>query len=130
MPYMEMTHDVDPVKKMLDEIGDLSSFDILNNHVLLGIYIRPVRTKGGIMLTDNYRDEDKWQGKVGLVLKKGPTAFIDKTGEWFDGITINEHDWLVTRPSDGFLITIRNVFCKLVVDTSTKMRISRPDEIW
>ena len=130
MPYMEMTHDVNPVKKMLDEIGDLSSFDILNNHVLLGIYIRPVRTKGGIMLTDNYRDEDKWQGKVGLVLKKGPTAFIDKTGEWFDKITINEHDWLVTRPSDGFLITIRNVFCKLVVDTSTKMRISRPDEIW
>jgi len=130
MPYMEMTHDVDPVKQMLDEVGDLSGFDILNNHVLLGIYIRPVRTKGGIMLTDNYRDEDKWQGKVGLVLKKGPTAFIDKTGEWFDGITINEHDWLVTRPSDGFLITIRNVFCKLVVDTSTKMRISRPDEIW
>jgi hypothetical protein len=127
---MEMTHDVDPVKQMLDEVGDLSGFDILNNHVLLGIYIRPVRTKGGIMLTDNYRDEDKWQGKVGLVLKKGPTAFIDKTGEWFDGITINEHDWLVTRPSDGFLITIRNVFCKLVVDTSTKMRISRPDEIW
>jgi len=130
MPYMRMQHDVDPVKQMLDEIGDLSNIEVFNNQVLLGIYIRPVKTRGGIMLTDNYRDEDKWQGKVGLVLKKGPTAFMDKTGEWFDGVTINDGDWLVTRPSDGFLITIRNVFCKVIVDTGTKMRVQYPDEVW
>jgi methyl coenzyme M reductase beta subunit len=55
---------------------------------------------------------------------------MDKTGEWFDGVTINDGDWLVTRPSDGFLITIRNVFCKVIVDTGTKMRVQYPDEVW
>jgi len=130
MPYMRMQHDVDPVKQILDEIGDLSEFEVFNNQVLIGIYIRPVKTQGGIMLTDAYRDEDKWQGKVGLVLKKGPTVCVDKTGEWFKGVTINEGDWVITRPSDGFLLTVRNVFCKLIVDASIKKRIPHPDEVW
>jgi co-chaperonin GroES (HSP10) len=130
MPYMRMKHDVDPVKQMFDEVGDLSGFEIFNNQVLLGVYIRPTKTASGLFITDNTRDEDKWQGKVGIVLKKGPTAFIDKTGEWFDGVTVNDGDCLITRPSDGFLLTFRNVLCKLVVDTSTKGRIQFPDEVW
>ena len=106
MPYMRMQHDVDPVKQMLDEIGDLSNIEVFNNQVLLGIYIRPVKTRGGIMLTDNYRDEDKWQGKVGLVLKKGPTAFMDKTGEWFERLRIMRPDLYIAEMKQASESTI------------------------
>ncbi len=101
MPYARMTHDVDPKKVIHDELGDISEIELFHNQVLAAIYIRPEKTKSGLYLSNNTREEDKWQGKVGLIVKTGPDAFKDDTGKWFNGVNINVGDWIYFRPSDG-----------------------------
>ena len=130
MPFMLMEHDADPKGKLLEELGDLSSVEVFNNQLLVAVYLRPQKTKSGIYLTDNTTEEDKYQSKVGLVIKKGPSAFEDEKGEWFKGIEINEGDWIVFRPSDGWNITVNGVLCRMIDDMNIKGRIDSPDRVW
>jgi hypothetical protein len=81
-------------------------------------------------LTNQTTDEDRYQSKVGLVLKKGPQAFEDVSGQWFDGLNIEEGDWIVFRPSDGWNITVNNVLCRMIDDVNIKGRIDQPDRVW
>jgi hypothetical protein len=130
MPFMRMTHEADPKENLLTELGDLSSVELFNNQILVAVYIRPQKTKSGIYLTEKTTDEDRYQSKVGLLVKKGPTAFQDTTGEWFAGETFNLNDWLVFRPSDGWSITVHGVLCRILSDTQVKGRIEAPDQVW
>lgn len=130
MPFMTMKHDIDPKEKLLKELGDLSNVELFNNQILVAVYIRPKVTKGGIHLTDQYTDEDRHQSKVGLLVKAGPTAFNDTTGEWFAGEQFNLQDWLIFRPSDGWGITVHGVLCRILSDTQVKGRVQAPDEVW
>ena len=130
MPFMIMTHDVDPKQALLDEIGPLDDFEIFNNQVVCAVYTRPEKTKSGIYLTQQARDEDKIQGKVGVVVKMGSEAFSDEDGQWFKDVTINLGDWLLFRPSDGWSITINNVLCRVFDDVNTRGRIQHPDQVW
>ena len=107
---MVMQHNEDPKNEIWKAIGDLSDFQLFGNEVLVAIYIRPQKTSSGIFLTDNYRDEDKWQGKIGLVLKKGNTSLVDPT----DMVEVN--DWVLFRPSDGWGLTVNGVMCRLLDD--------------
>jgi co-chaperonin GroES (HSP10) len=125
-----MLHESDPKEKLLAELGDLSKFEVFNTGVLVAIYIRPEKTKGGFYLTDKTREEDRYQSKVGLVVRKGPSAFVESDGKWFDGLDIDVGDWLVFRPSDGWNITVHGVLCRMFDDASFKMRISHPDEVY
>ncbi|WOH52347.1 hypothetical protein [Bradyrhizobium sp. sBnM-33] len=45
---------------------------------MVGIYIEPEKTKGGLILSTGAIKESVWQGTVGLVLKKRKTAFNDE----------------------------------------------------
>ena len=130
MPFMIMEHATDPKQKLLDDIGDISAFEIFNNQILIAIYIRPSKTKSGIYLSDQSREEDKVQGKVGLVVKKGPAAFVDETSEWFKDISVDLNDWVVIRPSDGWAITVNNVLCRIVDDTAVRGKIDVPVRVW
>ena len=125
-----MLHEVDPREKLLAEIGDLSKFEIFNTGVLVAVYIRPEKTKGSIILTDKTREEDRWQSKVGLVVKTGPSAFVEDNGKWFNGLNIGVGDWLVFRPSDGWNVTVHGVLCRFFSDDSFKWRIPHPDEVF
>lgn len=131
MPYMKMTHDVDPAKKLIDEIGDLSTIELFNNQILVGVYLRPEKTKSGLYMPDKHRDEDRYQSKVGLLLKKGPRAFEPTGDGWFDGTeNFQVGDWLVFRPSDGWSITVHGVLCRTLSDMQVKKRVQDPDEVW
>lgn len=130
MPQRMMDHEVDPKEALLNELGDLSEVEIFNNQVLVAVYIRPQKTKSGIILTSQTTDEDRIQSKVGLVLKKGPSAFIDDGGNWFKDVDINVKDWVVFRPSDGWSITINNVLCRILDDINIRGRIDVPDRVW
>lgn len=130
MTAMLMAHDDDPRQKLLDEIGDLSQVELFNNQILVAVYVRPTKTKSGLYLTDKYAEEDKFQGKVGLLVGMGPAAFQDDSGQWFNNASFNLHDWLVYRPSDGWSITINGVLCRMLSDTQVKMRIPTPDTAW
>ena len=130
MPAMLMEHDVDPRKKLMEEMGDLSKVEVFNNQILVAVYLRPEKTKSGLYMPDAHRDEDKYQSKVGLVLKKGPMAFDDNTGQWFNGVTITANDWIVFRPSDGWSITINGVICRMIDDVNVRGRVDHPDRVW
>lgn len=130
MVTMLMDHDVDPKQKLLGELGDLSNIEIFNNQVLCCVYIRPTKTKSGLYLTDKYTDEDRYQGKVGLIVGMGPSAFQDETGQWFNNSSFSLNDWVVFRPSDGWGITVNGVLCRMLSDTQIKMRIPSPDVAW
>ena len=130
MPHMVMTHEADPKDVLLAELGDISDLEIFNNQVVVAVYVRPQKTKSGIYLTSQTVDEDKIQGKVGLVVKKGPTAFVDSSDQWFKDMDIDVNDWLVFRPSDGWSITINNVLCRILDDTNVRGRIPHPDMVW
>lgn len=130
MPQMAMKHDVDPKKDLLTTLGDTSGVDVFNNSVLVAIYVRPSRTKSGIYLTDSYTSEDRIQGKAGLVVKKGPRAFVDERGEWFVDAGIAEGDWVIFRPSDGWAINVNGVACRLIDDTAIRGKVDQPDRVW
>ena len=121
---MVMQHNEDPKNEIWKAIGDLSDFQLFGNEVLVAIYIRPQKTSSGIFLTDNYRDEDKWQGKIGLVLKKGNTSLVDPT----DMVEVN--DWVLFRPSDGWGLTVNGVMCRLLDDRVIRGRPLKPDTVY
>ena len=81
-------------------------------------------------MTDKYRDEDKYQSKVGMVVKLGDLAFDDPTDAWFKGVNVGMNDWVVYRPSDGWSININGVDCRVLDDVNARMRIPTPDMVW
>ena len=130
MSNIAMLHEKDPKEVLLEQVGDLSKIEVFNMQVLVAVYIRPEKTKSGLYLSDKARDEDRYQSKVGLIIKKGPTAFVDKDGEWFSGLEIKEGDWIVFRPSDGWNITVNGTLCRMLDDMSVRARIEHPDQVW
>jgi hypothetical protein len=130
MPFMIMQHETDPAKAILDEIGDISNVEVFNNQLLVAVYIRPEKTKSGLLLPGQTRDEDKFQSKVGLVIKKGPSAFQDTSGEWFQDIDIDINEWIIMRSSDGWSITVNGVLCRMIDDMNVRGRVDHPDRVW
>ena len=130
MSNIAMLHEKDPKAALLEQIGDISKVEVFNMQVLVAVYIRPEKTKSGLYLSDKARDEDRYQSKVGLIVKKGPTAFVDKDGEWFSGLDIKEGDWIVFRPSDGWNVTVNGTLCRMLDDMSVRARIEHPDQVW
>jgi co-chaperonin GroES (HSP10) len=130
MSAIQMEHDVDPKQTLLKKLGKLDDIEIFNNQILCAVYVRPEKTKGGIVLPDQHRAEDKIQGKVGLVVRKGPSAFVDETNTWFDGVEVDVNDWIVFRPSDGWSITVNGVLCRILDDINVRGRIQHPDHVW
>jgi len=138
MPSVVMLHDKDPKQEILDRVGDLSGVDVFGADVLCAIYKRPEKTKSGIILADSTRDEDRFQGKVFLVLKLGPTAYLDDEGAKFRDI--KEGDWIVARASDGWACTLNSttgtttresaIDCRIITDINIRLRVSSPDAIY
>jgi len=127
---MKMKHDVDPASALRDAAGDLDGIELFNNQILVAIYKRPERTAGGIILTDNARKEDEFQGKVGLVLRYGPMAFVDDAAVKFEGQSVANGDWVAFRASDGWALNINGVPCRMVEDSHIKMRVASPDQVY
>ena len=123
----------DARETMLKEIGDISTIKIFNNQVLVQVYIRPKVSAGGIHFADikgGMRDEDKYQGKVGLVIAAGPSAFVDETEKWFSAGDIKVGDWVFFSASDGWMLTVNGVLCRMMTDTHIKGTVDRPDRIY
>ena len=129
----------DPKKALLDAAGDLSDYEVAGNLVLVATYIQPEKTKGGIILSGTSLAEDRFQGKVGLILKCGPAAFRDepKAGIFFYGFAAEPSEWVLYRPSDAMELFIRDrrklndgLPCRLIEDSLIKARVSDPSLIY
>lgn len=113
-----------------EELGDISGVEVFFNHILVVTYIRNEKTKGGIIRPGINIDEDAYQGKVGLVVKKGPMAFAEDDEVSFAGLDVSVNDFVVYRVGDGWDITINGVPCRMLTDRTIKMRIKNPEIIF
>lgn len=129
MALLKMDHAIDPKEDLFNKLGDLSGVDIAANRVLCAVYIRPEKTKSGLYLSSKTIDEDRYQGKIGLIVKAGPLAF-DPESEWFSGITYKPGDWVMFRPSDGWSLNINDVLCRIIDDVKIAGKINDCDEVW
>lgn len=104
--------------------------EVFHNGVLVATYIQPAKSKGGIIIPDKTRDEDIYQGSVGLVIAMGPAAFKDDRIAQFHGVELKVGDWVLYRPSDGLAMEYAEVPCRLFQDVNILMRVSNPGKYW
>jgi hypothetical protein len=72
---LEWRQNDDIASEIWGAVGDLAGFEVFGSQILIGVYCRPPVLKNGFRIGGQMALEDVWQGKVGLVLKIGPTAF-------------------------------------------------------
>ena len=125
-----MGHAADPRQQLMSEVGNIDDIKLFNNWILVAVYRRPEKTAGGIFLTDNTRKEDEYQGKVGLVVKKGPLAFVDDDKTSFNGQNVEVGEWVAFRVSDGWTLDVNGVICRMLQDTQIRMTIPTPDVVF
>tara|TARA_R110000868_G_scaffold14563_1_gene67611 strand:- start:1072 stop:1488 length:417 start_codon:yes stop_codon:yes gene_type:complete len=118
----------DPKKEILSLLKSVDKeIEVLHGKVLVALYISPAKSKGGIILTDKTKEEDIWQGMVGLVVKKGKIAFKDDENTKFGGADLKENeDWVAFTPGDGRRIQVNGVDCRIIEDTQILMKVKDP----
>jgi co-chaperonin GroES (HSP10) len=62
-------------KLLADLLPTVRRMGLQRNRCIVATYVRPSVTKGGIILTNRTQEEDRWQGKAGLLIAVGPSAF-------------------------------------------------------
>lgn len=127
---LELSQATHASTELVKQVGDLSGIDVLNDLVLMASYIQPEKSSGGIYFTNKQLDESRFQGKVGLVLKKGPTAFKYVGSYPYEGEVPEVGDWVVYRTSDGWETFIRGVPCRVIESEFIKARIADPTIIY
>jgi co-chaperonin GroES (HSP10) len=130
MPAMVMFHEKDPREVALESIGDISDVEISGNQVLIVTYERPEKTKSGLLLADVTKDEDRSQGKVGLIVKMGATAFVDPENKYGFPPDMALHDWIFYRASEAWAVTVNGKHCRVLEDVNLRGRVSHPDVVW
>src|SRR5215475_13835609 len=99
MPALEAVHLVDPRREIMKKIGSqLKEPELFGNTILVAVYVRPEKARHGTLelhLSDQTRKEDEYQGKVGLVVKMGPRAYVDDDNFSFNGQKVEVGDWVV-----------------------------------
>lgn len=66
----------DAKAEILEALGDLTDFEVWGTQCLVADYVRPQRTRSGLITPGSAQVEDIYQGKVGLLVVIGPTAFL------------------------------------------------------
>lgn len=121
---------------LIDAIGQKAIDDCepAYDYIMIATYIRSEKTKGGIIIGgDKTRAEDRFQGKVGLVLKCGPMVDSEKyPGPFATPIKIG--DWITYRPSDAneFFFTqgLDGVSARVISQSLLLKRIKDPEAIF
>lgn len=124
---MQIATSSDPRNGIQKAVGNLDKIDLFSGRVLVGIYVAPEKTAGGVFRPQSNVREDIWQGCVGLVLKKGKMAFTDDDANKFHGQTVKEGDWVTFRPGDAKRIQLNGVDCRIIEDVLIDMVIDSPE---
>lgn len=136
MPAMLMQHDEDPAHVLFKKVGlnlktgKIPGFELMANRILLGLYVRPEKTKSNLILTQQTRGEEKFQGKAAVVLMKGPTAFVSDSNFDFKNQNVEVGDWVSLWVTDGRAISINGAECRVIRDQDISMRIPSPDQVY
>lgn len=118
------------IAETINKVGDLREVEVFHNRILVATFVRPEKTSSGLFLPDQTRKEDEYQGAVGIVLKKGPGAFVDSGGVEFFGKDVIPGDLVVYARSSGSGVSVNGVHCRLLEDAHIVMKIPRPDLVF
>lgn len=103
---IRVVHDKDPAQEIRDDVGKLcEGITVLGASVLIVMYQRVLssgggerRSTGGILIpitANTSAHEDKFQGKVGLLMQLGPIAFAEDDSHKWGGRTPKVGDWVL-----------------------------------
>lgn len=125
------TGEQDPKKIVTDAIGAaLNGVTVFGNRVLVATAPHCERSRGGIIFTDKAVDENRYQGKVGLILKVGEGAFkFDGSYEWGGGKPAIG-SWVFYRTPDSWECGLNGVSCRFIRDEYIVGEVNSPDAIW
>lgn len=115
---------------IIDAVGDLSGVDVLTDLVLVGTYIRDEKRASGLILPQDHLKEDEFQGKTGLVLKRGPLAYGDWEDDGTRGSNAKLHSWVVFAIKDTWPLQLNSVACRVVPYDKLRMRINDPKMVF
>lgn len=127
---MQMQHDKDPAETIKKVVGNLDDIEVSGAQVLVGTYVRPEKTKGGIIIEDRSRREDMYQGKIGLVLKMGPFAFQENDNIKFGSFKVSVGDWVFYRAQDSFAMGLNGHHCRMLDDINIRGKVKSPDTVY
>ena len=130
---------------LVDALGkdNIDQFEPFHNLILIATMVTPPKMMKGpdgkpvkFLLSDKTQQEDRFQGKIGLVLKVGPTAFKGKTPDSFGGVTVKPGDWVMYKPSDAHEFyfvdkerSLDGASARLIEDTLLMARVADPTSI-
>jgi len=125
-------HLEDPAAVIWQDVReDLPKVTPMNQQVLVANYVRPAtHTVGGVEIAEEAVDEDRYQGKIGMVLKKGPMAFVSEGAIQFHGQDVEPGDWVVYRASEGLKGMIGNREVRFIADVHIRPKIAQPDAVF
>lgn len=118
-------------RRIWARIGNLSGIRLYGNRVLVAIWVPGEKKTGSIILVDNTADEDKWQGKTGMVVGLGPQAFKSDENRTFlpEEIPVLG-DWVLMRKGDGHMLQVWGHECMMMDDTAIRAVLDRPDAVY
>lgn len=113
-------------------LNALGTFDaeVLHSQVVCMTYIQPSVTEGGVHLPDGALQEDRFQGKIALVVAMGAGAFKDDKIAQFHGAQLKVGDWVFVRASDGMEFFYNGNTLRIFEDVDIRMKINDPRAWW
>jgi len=127
-------YDSDEEKQKILSMVDMDEIDRIELFGGRLIVAKWIRSKiGSIITVRETKKEDEYQGKVGLVLKVGPLAFVDDENHNWCGLRAKVGDWVMYGHSDGsdFNYSLNGthdqVPCKVLNEVEVQAILPRPD---
>lgn len=118
------------VRDVLDKIPEIYGGRVL---VATAPASEKIGKLGLIHATDKNKDESRWQGKCGLVLKLGTTAFRNDPRHpsfaW-EGPKPKVGDWVYFRNSDAWETGIAGISCRHIFDSQIVGRVLDPELVF
>jgi len=112
----------------------LPRIKIFHNWIITATYYLPdyLETATGqkLYLPEKTHDEALWQGKIGLVIAKGPLAFVDSDYVKFEGQNVEVGEWVIYDIMEGRQFTIERIHCRRMKDTQLVGTIEDPRLIY
>jgi hypothetical protein len=106
----------------------------MGNYVIAATYYLPAfeALPGGKRLyrSQTSQDEALWQGKVGLVLGKGPLAFKDDDRNKFYGQNVEIGQWIMWDIHDARQTTVNRIHCRWIPDVRILGTVDDPKLVY
>lgn len=108
--------------ELVRQVGDLSGLRVFGKNLLVATYIRPEKTKGGIIRPVSDIQEDVYQGNVGLLIKAGEGFAKHEQKEMF-------RQWVIFGYNEGMKLRFNDVDCRIIALDRIKASVTDPSKV-